>query len=621
MAYCGNCGSKIPEGVKYCINCGTKVLIPENEIADKAASGVQQENSNDRLQFKDIPIKNELKKTGIDRFNKFYGVLLLVLSLFDLFSDPPIVTIILSALIIAGCIFCFTKRYKLKAFTIIALILSVLCMVLGIYQASKYGMLKYKKNVDEEKLSADQESETTIEVPEDTGKEVTYGRIVFKVPDKYLDDVTSLSIKEDVYASKNGEAKFDIAWDNGSVQEWQFHNPEARELVTDEMLNQIGQTLYNLTLETSEYDEVAGLDSIIVKCSGSDHGEKVNCSTAYIHDRAGDCSIIVRHFYYDKYADKYASDFDELLESAFIEGTSQSNTQSDSKPVAQSNDTLINDDIIEYCTDKEIELGGKKYEIPSVFEFGVYKYNSTQGTPVPVGERNLFFMTVDLDEETEYLRAYGDKDIDKVKVSLKETALKQFGHMQMGEKTHTKVEEKNGQDDEYVYYLRNFDAGFWGNSALKTITYYTKATDYNNNISMIIYVYDKDEVSNDDTFENTISSAGWNIDFIENDAVDVTDSLDLTHNKTGEVDPSLKAALDDYEAFMDKYVAFMKKYSSNPGNAISMLSDYTDMLSEYTKYVDKIDAYEKKKNEMSKEDLKYFMDVTNRVEKKMLDIM
>lgn len=72
---------------------------------------------------------------------------------------------------------------------------------------------------------------------------------------------------------------------------------------------------------------------------------------------------------------------------------------------------------------------------------------------------------------------------------------------------------------------------------------------------------------------------------------------------------------------MDKYVAFMKKYSSNPGNAISMLSEYTDMLSEYTKYVDKIDAYEKKKNEMSKEDLKYFMDVTNRVEKKMLDIM
>lgn len=48
-----------------------------------------------------------------------------------------------------------------------------------------------------------------------------------------------------------------------------------------------------------------------------------------------------------------------------------------------------------------------------------------------------------------------------------------------------------------------------------------------------------------------------------------------------------------------------------------MLTDYTDMI---TQYAEKIDAYDAKKSEMSKEDLEYYLDVTNRVEKKLLDV-
>ncbi len=87
---------------------------------------------------------------------------------------------------------------------------------------------------------------------------------------------------------------------------------------------------------------------------------------------------------------------------------------------------------------------------------------------------------------------------------------------------------------------------------------------------------------------------------------------------TGGVDPNLKAALDEYEAFIDEYIAFMKKYSSDPGNAISMLADYTDMLTRLANFADKINGMDT--NSMSAADYAYYMEVVTRVEKKMLTV-
>ena len=87
---------------------------------------------------------------------------------------------------------------------------------------------------------------------------------------------------------------------------------------------------------------------------------------------------------------------------------------------------------------------------------------------------------------------------------------------------------------------------------------------------------------------------------------------------TGGVDPQLKAALDEYEAFVDEYVSFMKKYQSDPNNAIGMISDYSSMLTRLAEFSEKINGYDTTK--MSKEDYAYYLDVLNRVEKKMLDV-
>ena len=84
----------------------------------------------------------------------------------------------------------------------------------------------------------------------------------------------------------------------------------------------------------------------------------------------------------------------------------------------------------------------------------------------------------------------------------------------------------------------------------------------------------------------------------------------------GGVDPDLKAFLDSYEAYIDEYVAFMNKYSSDPNNAIAMLDDYTKMMKRYADFTDKLNKYDT--NTMSKADLEYYLDVTNRCSKKLL---
>lgn len=138
MPYCENCGGEVREGAKFCPNCG----------AAGKASGNMQPN------YKG----NSGQSTGLDRYGKFIGIGLLAVAIIDFFSDPAFVTILLSMAIIAGAIFCFSKRYKLKVFTIFALILSMICLFTGIYQASKFGLFKLPKDEEyEEQIAKDLE--------------------------------------------------------------------------------------------------------------------------------------------------------------------------------------------------------------------------------------------------------------------------------------------------------------------------------------------------------------------------------------------------------------------------------------------------------------------------------
>ena len=81
-------------------------------------------------------------------------------------------------------------------------------------------------------------------------------------------------------------------------------------------------------------------------------------------------------------------------------------------------------------------------------------------------------------------------------------------------------------------------------------------------------------------------------------------------SESEEVSSSFKETMDEYEEFMDKYVDFMKSYDAND---VTMLSEYTELLSQYK--VSKIDE-----DSLSSADLAYYLDVINRVNKKLLEV-
>jgi len=178
MGFCRGCGSRLPDGVKFCENCGTrvdtgmeikkKVVQPTDYVEDDFDYDYDIDDE-DYVMKKMVTGPYErhsvMSKPVPNKFGKFWGIGLLILAIIDFMSDPPIVTILLSLFIISGAIFCFIKKYKLRFFTIMALILAVICLLCGIGQGRKYGMFKIPK--DNDYVAATEIQETDIMVDKD----------------------------------------------------------------------------------------------------------------------------------------------------------------------------------------------------------------------------------------------------------------------------------------------------------------------------------------------------------------------------------------------------------------------------------------------------------------------
>lgn len=126
----------------------------------------------------------------------------------------------------------------------------------------------------------------------------------------------------------------------------------------------------------------------------------------------------------------------------------------------------------------------------------------------------------------------------------------------------------------------------------------------------------EDDTNNsmEDTEETTIASE----ELRENqESSEEQSSLEAENVQADAVDPELKAFLDEYEAVMNEYVDFMKKYTK-ADNPIGMLADYTKILKQYTSFAQAIENYDSK--EMSAADAAYYLEVTSRVSKKLLEV-
>lgn len=143
MTFCTNCGHAVPDGVKFCSNCGA-AINSNNSVANNGVTTPDFTINNESYEPHTMgnSLQNVLQKNWIDKFSKFFGIILMIIAFVDFQSDPPAFTIVLSIAIIAGAIFCLSQKYKLKGFTIIALILAIICLIAGINQGKRMGFFK-----------------------------------------------------------------------------------------------------------------------------------------------------------------------------------------------------------------------------------------------------------------------------------------------------------------------------------------------------------------------------------------------------------------------------------------------------------------------------------------------
>ena len=124
-------------------------------------------------------------------------------------------------------------------------------------------------------------------------------------------------------------------------------------------------------------------------------------------------------------------------------------------------------------------------------------------------------------------------------------------------------------------------------------------------------------------YGNMMKNATWSGSKTANsteseDAKDSTPS-NTDNSDTAGVDPDLKNTLDSYEKIMNECWDFMEKYeNADSSDMVSMLDDYYKMLKEYTDAMDSLSKLDT--SNMSTADYKYYLDVTNRVSKRLLEI-
>jgi hypothetical protein len=116
------------------------------------------------------------------------------------------------------------------------------------------------------------------------------------------------------------------------------------------------------------------------------------------------------------------------------------------------------------------------------------------------------------------------------------------------------------------------------------------------------------EAESADSYETVVES---------DDSEDADDADDPSGSDSGVLSPEFKKTMDDYEAWFDHYCEVMKKYQDNPSD-LELLSEMTDLLTEETEMLEQMENMDE--SEMNSAELAYYIEVTARIEKKLLEV-
>ena len=132
-------------------------------------------------------------------------------------------------------------------------------------------------------------------------------------------------------------------------------------------------------------------------------------------------------------------------------------------------------------------------------------------------------------------------------------------------------------------------------------------------ILFLVKTSDSQTIVNNQNKENDcdIAETTSNIDEIES----VDETTDITSNI--KIRPEFKEAMDAYEAFYDEYCEFMKQYKENPYD-FSLLAKYTEMMKKTVEINESFEEWDEE--EMNNAEIKYYLEVNNRVMQKLIDV-
>ena len=116
---------------------------------------------------------------------------------------------------------------------------------------------------------------------------------------------------------------------------------------------------------------------------------------------------------------------------------------------------------------------------------------------------------------------------------------------------------------------------------------------------------------------DTGTAESYNIVEEETDSAETSNSDDDSSElDSGLLSPEFKKTMDDYEAWFDHYCDVMQRYKEDSSN-LELLSEMTDLLTEETKMLEELENMDQ--SEMNTAELAYYIDVTARIEKKLLE--
>lgn len=101
------------------------------------------------------------------------------------------------------------------------------------------------------------------------------------------------------------------------------------------------------------------------------------------------------------------------------------------------------------------------------------------------------------------------------------------------------------------------------------------------------------------------------------DSYEIESEEQESDDDSGVLSPEFKKTMDDYEAWFDHYCEVIQKYEENPSD-LELLSEMTDLLSEETVMLEEMENMDQ--NEMNAAELAYYLEVTARIEKKLLEV-